>query len=114
MDTGFRRLGPGAKLHRIKVDSSATNLVVLEKIPNHRINLISSSLSAGTAGVVTYQSETTDKLPNEFKTNDPTWVLPKSEDAWVECSMNEDLRIHNPSGVALRGVVVLVVLGGNH
>lgn len=109
--SGFRTLAP-QQVYRFTVDANSnTSITVASGVAKKAINVISVSLSASGAGTVALRSNTTNILPNEFKAADPTWVLPKSEDSWAECSAGEDLIINNASGLTLNGVVVYIFLG---
>lgn len=112
MDSGFRQIAPiGCKLHRVPIDSSDTSITVKSNVPGKRINLISSSLTASGAGTVDFNADNTFMMGNVFKAADPAWVLPRNPDAWVVCDEGQTLKIANPDGLTLRGVVIVVLIG---
>ena len=111
MDSGFRGLSPNAvRIRRIPIASSETNITVLSAVPDKRISLIASSLSASGAGTVDFQANTAFRHGHTFAAAGD-WILPRNPDGWVECNLTEDLRIANPGELTLRGVVIAIEIG---
>lgn len=106
-ETGFGDLGPHVPKRATFSGSGATDIVAA--VSGKAIRVISMVVSNSIAGTLAFKSASTDIGSIVCKTADPTVVLPRNSDGWLQTVVGEKLAV-TPSAGTCTGFITYIEL----